>query len=222
MTAYFYITACLILYLIVGYFVMRLTKGLPKIQKAIIWTGCITSGLVILGLVTHVITISQNLNWFLVTSIYLTVSILLWRTQSLERPTIKKVGTVLRFVIFGLGYLVATIGFFFVLLASFDLETDQRKWLTDDLIYKERNIGQGPAPSVRRKKIEVYKRVNLFPILAYRIEAKTYDEWNLPLQNNLDVSYSDKNQTLYLTSTVTGYKVFNFADTISLTEKHYR
>jgi hypothetical protein len=222
MTAYIYITTSLLLYPIIGWIVIRQTNPFAKIQKEIVWTLCIISILVILGLLTHIITISQNLNWFLITSIYLTISILLWRIQSKAKPSIKNPVTVLRFVTFGIGYLAATLGFFFVLLASFDLDTDQRKWLTDDLIYKERNIGQGPDPSVRLKKVEVYKKMELLPFLAYRIKAKTYDEWNLPLKKNLDVFFSEKDQTLYLTSVVNGYEVFNFADTINLTDKHYR
>ena len=222
MTTYIYITASLLLYPIVGWFAIRQTNAFPKTQKKIVWTLCMLSMLVILALLTNIITISQKLNWFLVTSIYLTISVLLWITQSKANPFIKNTGTVLRFVTFGSGYLAATIGFFFILLFSFDLDTDQRKWLTDDLIYKERNIGQGLDPSVRLKKIEVYKKIDLLPFLAYRIKAKTYDEWNLPLKKNLDVSFSDKDQTLYLTSVVNGSKVFNFADTINLSNKHYR
>ena len=222
MTAYIYITSSLLLYPIVGLFAVRLTNKIPKTQKKIVWTLSIVSILVIFGLLAHIITISQNLNWFLVTSIYLTISVLLWLTQSATKVAIKNTGRILRFAIFGIGYLAATFGFVFVLLASFDLDTDQRKWLTDDLIYKERNIGQGPDPSVRLKKVEVYKTVSLLPLFAYRIQAKTYDEWDLPLKKNLDVSFSNKNQTLYLTSVVSGYKVFNFADSINLKEKHCR
>lgn len=222
MTAYIYITASLLLYPVVGWIAIRQTNAFPKTQNRIVWTLCIISMLIVLGLLTHIITISQNLNWFLLTSIYLTISVLLWLAQSKTKPFIKIAGTVLRFITFGIGYLAATIGFFFVLLASFDLDTDQRKWLANDLIYKERNIGQGPDPSVRLKKVEVYRKIDLLPFLAYRIKAKTYDEWGLPLKQNLDISFSDKDQTLYLTSVVNGYKVFNFADTINLTDKHYR
>ena len=182
MTVYVYITASLLLYPIIGHIVVRQSKKFPKTQKIIVWTLCAISLLTILGLLTHIITISQNLNWFLVTSIYLTISALLCLTQYNPKPVVKNIGRVLKIAIFGIGYLAATLGFFFILLASIDLDTDQRKWLTDDLIYKERNIGQGPDPSVRLKKIEVYKTISLFPILAYRIQAKTYDEWDLPLK----------------------------------------
>jgi hypothetical protein len=222
MTAYIHITAALLLYPVVGHIAVRQSKKFPNIQKKIVWILCIISLLTISGLLTHIITISQNLNWFLVMLVYLTISVLLCLTRYNAKPAIKNVGIILRIVIFGIGYLAATLGFFFVLLASFDLDTDQRKWLTDDLIYKERNIGQGPDPSVKLKKIEVYKSIDLFPILAYRIQAKTYDEWNLPLKQKLDVSFSEKDQKLYLTSIVNGYKVFSFADTINLTEKHFR
>ena len=114
------------------------------------------------------------------------------------------------------------LAIFFGLFLSQMKLIKQRKWLTDDLIYKERNIGQGLDPSERLKKIEVYKTIDLLPILAYRIQAKTYDEWDLPLKQKLDVAFSDKDQKLYLTSIVNGSKVFNFADTINLTEKHFR
>ena len=222
MTAYIYITASLLLYPVVGHIVVRQSKKFPNIQKKIVWTLCVISLLTILGLSTHIITISQNLNWFLVPSVYLTISTLLCLTQYNSKPVVKTIGHVFQIVIFGIGYLAATLGFFFILLASIDLDTDQRKWLKEDLIYKERNIGQGPDPSVKLKKIEVYKTINLFPIIAYRIQAKTYEEWDLPLKQKLEVSFSDKDQTLYLISIVNGYIVFSFADTIILTENHFR
>lgn len=201
---------------------MRRSDNCTKTQKRIVLSLCAISVLIILSLLVHIITISQNLNWFLVTSIYLTVSVLLWLTRSATKPIIKNVGTGLRFIIFGVGYFAATFGFLFVSLASSALETGQRKWLTDNLIYKERNIGLGPSPSVRLKKIEIYRTVDILPLLACRIEAKTYDEWVLPLKQNLEVSFSEKYQTLYLASVVKGYKVFHFADTIKLTGTHYR
>lgn len=123
---------------------------------------------------------------------------------------------------FGLGYLAATIGFFFVMLASSDLDTDQRLWLTNNLIYKERNIGQGPDPSVRLKEVEVYKRVDWLPLFATRVEAKIYDDWNGLLGKKLNVSYSQAQEALYLSSGIQGYKKTPWVDTITLTKKHNR
>jgi hypothetical protein len=222
MTAYIYITASLLLYPILGRIYVKQTSKNSKSPKRVAWALSIISILVLLGLLTHIVTISQNLNWFLVTSIYLTISVLLWLTQSNTKRIVKNTGTMLQFAIFGFGYLAATFGFLFILLTSWDLDTDQRKWLTDNLIYKERNIGQGLDPSVRIKKVEIYKTVQFLPLLAYRIQSKIYEEWDFPLKKDLDVTYSAKDQTVYLTSVVHGYKVFSFSDTINLTEKHYR
>lgn len=216
MAAYIYIIASLLLYPVIGRFLVNKTNPFPQIQKKIVVILCIISLLVILSILADIITISQNLNWFLVTSIYFTVSVLFWSITTGKKAIYTNAWNLLKSATFTIGYIVATFGFFFVVLASFDLETDQRKWLTSELIYKERNIGQGPDPSVRLKKIAVYKRINLFPILAYGITAKTYDEWQLPLQKRLDVTFSHKDQTLLLESVVKGYKTFNFSDTISL------
>jgi hypothetical protein len=216
MTAYVYITASLLLYPMLGYVAVRQSDKFPQTQKKIVWMLCLISMLTILGLLINIITISQNLNWFLLTSIYLTISALLCLTQYNIEPVVKNMGRILQIAIFSIGYLFATLGFFFILLASFDLDSEQRKWLTDDIIYIERNTGQGPDPLIRLKKIEVYKKAKLFPVLAYRIYQKTYDDRDLPLKQNLDVSFSENDQKLYLTSVVNGFKVFNFADTINL------
>jgi hypothetical protein len=222
MTAYIYITASLLIYPIIAQVTVQLSNRFPKTQKKIVWTLCVINMLTIFALSNHIITISQNLNWFFITLIYFTISLLLCLKQYNKSPTNKNMGSVLQTIVFGIGYLIATFGFFFIFIISSDLDSDQRKWLTDKLIYIERNIGQGPDPSERLKKIEVYKAIKQFPILAYRIQEKTYDEWNLPLQEKLDVSFSNIEQKLILTSIVKGSKVFTFSDTINLTEKQSR
>ena len=213
MTAYIYITVSLLSYPILGWFIIRQTKNYPPLQKRIVWTLFIISSVILLCTLTHIITISQNLNWFLLTSIYLTISTLLWLTQFQLRTSIKNAGKLLMVMIFGIGYLIATMGSFFTIVTSFELQPSQRKWLTNDLIYKERNIGSGPDPSVSLKRIEVYKTIKILPLLAYRIEAKTYDTWNVAIKQNLDVSFIKDKQILYLTSSVNG---FNWTDSINL------
>lgn len=218
MSAYMYITFSLILYPLAGYFLIRLTKSSLSFRKMILGALASASLLIITCIITNTITISQNLNWFLVTFIYLTFSVLLWLTQTRNNIPVKYIGKFIIIISFGFGYVIATIGFFFVMIAANELDTDQKIWLTENLIYTERNIGQGPDPSVREKEVEVYKKVNWLPLIATRIKTKTYDEWYTPLQKNLDVSYSKERQLLYLNSVVQGYKTFTWADTISLSK----
>jgi hypothetical protein len=221
MSAYMYITLSLLLYPVIGYYLVRLTKAKPFLGKLMVRTLTITSVLIVLFGLAHTITISQNLNWFLITSVYLTISILLWLTQFSGNRVIKKLGKGIRMLSFGFGYLAATLGFFFIMIVSLQLDTDQRKWLTDDLIYKERNIGQGPDPSLRLKEVEVFQRVKWFPLLATRIIAKTYDDWDGLLGKQLDVSYSQSDETLYLQSFIHGGKTTPWKDAISLAGKHH-
>lgn len=178
--------------------------------------------LIILCKALHVITISQKINWVLISVPYLTISFILWSGSFKTQVNIRDGSKILMTFIFGAGYLLATFGFFLIFIFSLELDTDQEKYLTDNLIYKERNIGQGPDPSARLKKISIYKKLTLLPILASRVTTKTHDTWNLPLQPMLDISVSKDKDLLYLKSVVEGHKVFNWADTIWLTEKHYR
>ena len=222
MSAYLYITLSLILYPLIGYYLVRLTRAKQFLQRLIVGILLITAVLVLSAVLTHTITISQNLNWLLVTSVYLTISVLLWLTSYLGSSVAKRLGKGLRLLTFGAGYLAATVGFFFIMIMSLHYDTDQRKWLTDHLIYKERNIGQGPDPSVRLKEVEIYKRANWLPLLATRIEAKTYDDWNGLLGKNLDVTYSQTDEAIFLRSSIYRDNAIPWADTISLTKKHHR
>ncbi len=146
---------------------------------------------------------------------------MLWKTQHYQKLVINVSGKLLMIGIFGTGYLASTIGVLFTLFAAGDLETDQSKWISKDLVFKERNIGQGPDPSVRLKKIEVYKSMDWFPLLAARIEAKTYDTWDIPLQQKLNAVYDKDSQILYLTSLVKGYKKWQWSDTLRLSLPHH-
>jgi hypothetical protein len=222
MTAFYIILASLILHPIVGYFIIRVTKDNIKTRKKILLGFFTSSLIIILGYFFHIITISQRLNWLLLTSIYLTVSTLLWATQFQTKHIIKIPGIFLTSIVFGIGYFVSTFGILFTLIAALDLDTDQRIWLTKDLIYKERNIGQGPDPSIREKQIEVYKTISFFPLLAKRVKEKTYDTWDLPLQKDLNISFSKEKNTLYLTSLIKGYKTFNWCDSISFSKLYIR
>lgn len=198
MTAYFYITLSLILYPFIGRFLIRQTQKHILLQRRIILTVFFFSIFIVCAATAHIITIFQHLNWFLITSTYLTISVFLWWTQFQLRPSLKKAGKIFIAMIFGLGYFVATAGFLFLMILSVEMQISQKKWLTDDLIYQERNIGPGPDPSVSLKEIEVYRTVKFMPLIAHRMEARTYDTWNMNLQQNLAVSFSKQDQILSL------------------------
>lgn len=216
MSAYYFITIALIIYPILGYSLLKLTVKERDLQKHIIIYLTLFGLLILAACLSHVITISQNLNWFLVTIIYFCISGLIWYYYFHQSKAIKYVGRFLALIVFGLGYLAATAGFFFLMIMSVELSTDQQLWLDKNLMYEERNIGSGPDPSVKLKVIEIYRTVDWLPFLVYRIEKKVYDEWDLPLQKTLQVSYLVGKQQIQLKSSVSGNKVFNWKDSITL------
>jgi hypothetical protein len=221
MTAYTYITLSLFLYPVIGRFLISQTQKYILVQRRIVWTIFFSSIFIACCAMAHIITISQNLNWFLITSVYLTVSVFLWSTQFQLRSSLKKIGKIFITIIFGLGYFVATAGFFLLMILSSEMQISQRKWLTADLIYQERNIGSGPDPSLSLKKIEVYRTVKFMPLIAYRMEARTYDTWNMNLKQNLDVSFSKRDQMLYLSGVSNAGKTSSWSDTICLAKRYY-
>jgi len=220
MKVYLFITFSLIIYPIVAWFISDYNDRFSTKYLKIIFSFLLIDFLIIFGLIIHIITISFNLNWFLFTSIYFTVSFLLFFKQKETKKSIKVLQLIFRNLVFGSGYLISTIGFLFILIGSYELEPVQYKWLSKDLLYIEQNIGSGPDPSISLKKIEIYKKVRLFPILCYRIEKITYDDLDFPLQRELELSFSNKNQILYLRSRVNGYKVFKFLDSIVFLKKY--
>ena len=218
MTIYLYITASLILSPLLGWLITRKIKNYHALNKIGIIFFVFSSAVIVFSL-AHFITISTGLNWFLLTSVYFTVSLLLFLTKFQKNRLIRIGGQSARGVIFGFGYLIAVLGFLFVMLWSNERTSVQKEWLTSDLIYFERNIGAGPDPGIREKKIEVFKTIRWFPILARRIYAKTYDEWNFSIQRVLDIRFSENDQILYLAIGNGDKKFHAFSDTINLNNK---
>ena len=219
----FYIVECsLILYPLLGWTLIRFTKLNFSLQKALLVISGLVVLIVCLSIALNIITTYTVLNWVLATFPYLFISILLWVGYWHGKSFLRISCVILMFTTFSLGYLLSTIGILFTMFAVSDLDTDQKQRLSDNLIYYERNIGQGPDPSIRNKQVEVYKKLRWLPILATRVTNITYDAWDPPLQRNLDVSLSKDKGFIYLHSKVEGYKTWNWKDTVQLGQKHYR
>lgn len=202
MTIYLYITITLLTYPVLTYFLVRQTMRSEKIQKRISLVLLTILLLTVIGILTQTITIFANLNYFLATFIYFIVSYFLWLTFIHTDKIAKLLIKISMFSIFSLGGILATLGFFFLLILSTELTPIQDIWVADNLIYKERNIGSGPDPSVRLKRIEVYKTYDWCPIIAQRIQNKEYDDWEGNLGTLLETKYNVETKKLYLTNSM--------------------
>jgi len=213
MLPFIFITTSLLVYPVLGRGLIKYTKDRHKLRTLILRFLISASIIVLAAVALNLITISECFNWFCLTFIYCTVSTTIWHLHESQGGLLTNL---LVYTIFGFGYLMATLGFLFILIFSAEMEAVQSKWLTSELIYKERNIGSGPDPSIRLKQIEIYKQIRWFPLLAKKFSEIEYDEWNHPLQPLLDISVSQDSKKLYMKSQVEGYKVWKWCDSITL------
>jgi hypothetical protein len=173
-----------------------------KIQKRISMALLTILLPTIFGILTQTITIFTNLNYFLATFLYFIVSYFLWLTFFHTDKIVKLLVKISMFSVFGFGGILATLGFFFLFILSSELTPIQDIWVADNLVYKERNIGSGPDPDERLKRIEIYKTYDWCPIIAQRIQNREYDDWDGNLGPVLDTKYNAETKKLYLTNSM--------------------
>lgn len=148
MIPFYIVISSLLLYPIFGWAVIYFTKNKPMLRKKFLFISGGAALLIIMSSTFSLVTTSSNLNWFLLTFPFLFVCLLLWTGRGISNIVIRRLCILLMEVIFGLGYMLSTVGFLFTLIAVSDCDTDQRKRLSDSIVYFERNVGQGPDPSI--------------------------------------------------------------------------
>jgi hypothetical protein len=182
---------------------LRQTKDKPVIRKRVFYVSFLLTGLSLFGLLTNISTTLSALDWILVSSCYLTVSFVLWWTQFQGNKLLKILGILAMIFIFGLGYLLGTIGALGVAFAVGEYETDTERWLGDGLIYKESSLGNAIS-DYRGKRVEIYKTISWMPIVEWRIQKKEYFNF-ITYGNKLNIDYQPTENKIYLsTSSLTG------------------
>lgn len=205
------------IYPIAGVLLFYLTKNNPKIQKRIVYIVFLFSGITILGLLTNISTTITTLDWILVSSIYLTISLVLWWTQFQQNKFLKIIGLIALSLVFGIGYLSGTVGALGVGFVVAEFDSDTEVWLGDGYIYKESSLGNAIS-DYRGKRVEIYKTFSWLPIIEYRSQKKEY--YNIVTYcNKLNLDYKPKENKLYLSASMNWGKekqIQNWADTLIL------
>lgn len=185
-------------YPIIAYFVLYFTRNKPRVRKQLLGISLVLSTLTTIGLLLKVSTIFTTVNWLLLTTFYLTASLILWWSQFQHRKWLKYIGAILMIFIFGIGYFSSSLGILGVGLVVANYENSAQTDLGDGLIYKEQSIGNAIS-DYRGKHIEIYKTVTWLPIFEYRILEKEYDE-ALTYVNELTVKYEPAQHKIYLSN----------------------
>lgn len=215
--AWIIILGALWTYPILTYLVFRLTKHNLRYRKYIFYAVLVASLLTIVCLLTHISTTLSVIDWLLLTSLHFLFWLTLWYTQFQSNKLFKVTGIILLFLTFGLNYLLGSVGALGVAFVTAEYETDREKWLDDGLIVKEQTLGNAIS-DYRGKKVEIYKTLNWFPVLEWRLQEKKYNSI-ITYGNPLTILYKPTENRIYLSTSMfwgTDRKTYNWADTLYL------
>ena len=209
-----FIFFCLWTYPILASLAMWLAKEEPLKIKRILFTVFTIAGITAIGLIANVSTTSETIDWFLITSIYFAVCLLLAWTWFQPNRIVKRIGIFVSICIFGVGYLSATAGVFGLVLTVEEYDVDREIKLNDGLIYKEMVL-EYASLDYRVKRIEIYKAVSWLPFIEYRTQYKTYNS-PIACYNKLTVDYKPEANTLLLSASILSWhnQIKNWSDTI--------
>jgi hypothetical protein len=218
MTAFLIILFGLWTYPIISFIVFRLTKNRLKLRRQLIVTSSVLTVLAFLGLLTNISTTISELDWLIVSTIYLTISLLLAWTQFQKNRILKVFGIIATVLIFSIGYFSGTLGALGVGFIVGEYDTEYEKWLIDGIIYKESTLGNAVSDH-RGKKVEIYRTISWLPLIEWRTDIRKYNQYITIMTTPLTIDYKPKDNIILLSASMWwehDKKNINWADTITI------
>jgi len=172
------------------------TKRRPALRRIVLIGNLIIVLITFFGILTNISTTLSELDWLLVTSIYLLFCLCIWQMWFQSKGFIKLISLLAMIGVLGFCYLMGTIGILGVGFVTAEYEADTQHWLDSELIYKEYTLGNAISDH-RGKKVEVYKTISWLPLVEWRIQHKTYNEITTYLEP-LKVTFNKTERTLLL------------------------
>jgi len=218
MTTFLIILFGLWTYPIISFIVLRLTKNRLALRRQLIISSGILTVLALLGLQTNISTTLSELDWLIVSTIYLTISLVLAWTQFQKNKILKVLGIIAMALVFGVGYLSGTIGALGVGFVVGEYDTEYEEWLGDGIIYKESTLGNAVSDH-RGKKVEIYKTISWLPLIEWRTQVKEYNEYVTIMTTPLGVYSNPDLNKIYLSASIWwehDKKYINWSDTLTI------
>ncbi len=184
---------------IIGYLIYYLTANALGIRTILLGGIYGLSILVVLAILSNIITTSSNLNWVLVGILYFAICCLLWgfyfNTPKGGMKTFSLIGMVL---VYGVGYLLGTLGFVILWYIMSDFTLYQEEDLGHGLVYQERSI-TGALSGNQGTVVEIRKTVPGLPFLLYKTAGKKYLNEGV-YQKSIDVVYEADRKVVVMKS----------------------
>lgn len=217
MTEFFIIIIAIWFYPILGYLFFRFTKSRLEIGKNILKVISFLAALAILGLSMNISTTLTELDWLIVTMPFLLLCTSLWWSQFQKKNLIKYLGIAGMVLFFGFSYFIGSVGILGVGFGVGHYVTEYEKWYDNGLIYKEASLGNAIS-DFRGKSVEIYKTLEWFPLVEWRIEKEEY--YNLTVYRKaLDVKYDKgRNQFILQAEDQRGDSTYYWTEQITLNQ----
>lgn len=186
---------------IISFLIFDLTKKRIDSRKQILRTLLLINCIAAFGLLTNISTTSIEIDWIILSTLYLTLFTLLWLLFELKSKVLKVLATIIMVFVFGLNYLSATVGILGVGFITNDYTPEVEKWLGNGLIYKETSLGNAVS-DYRGKRVEVFKTIPWFPVIEWRVTNKDYENCIIVATTPLTVNYKKDEQKIYLSASI--------------------
>src|ERR1051325_11625938 len=184
------------------YFSVSLLLWILYFKQQIIYSVIAGLGMVaVFGILTNVSTTLSAIDWILISSIYFSVSLLLWILYFKQQIIYSVIAGLGMVAVFGIGYLSSTIGWLGLGFVVGEFTTENEQWLGDGLIYKEITLGNAIA-DYRGKRVEIDKTISWLPILEWRVKTKEYYNVITYMIKPLTVEYKPSEEKIYLSASM--------------------
>lgn len=162
------------LYPLLALFVINRTKRYLHLRKKVLLISSGSALLILLSMIIGISTRSLAIDCFLASTIYLSLLLLLLHIYSLKNQLVKVLSGFILIGILVIGYVSGSVGLLGVGLILNDFKVDRTIYLTNDLAFKQYDLGSAPG-NYRGIKVSIVKRPIWLPGLEYEVFNKKYD-----------------------------------------------
>ncbi len=163
------------IYPIISLFILLAVNEKPKARKVMFILFAIPALTAVAGFLSGYSTINENIDWLLVSSIYLFISLIVWRIVLYPNKWVKAIGFLFALLVLGYGYYNGSVGFLGIAFTMAEYEHSGKIPITENLSYTESILGNATS-EYRGKRIEIFANPERFSFLEHMVFERSYTD----------------------------------------------
>jgi len=154
--------------------------------------------IIVVGLLTKISTASIEVNWIILAILHLAICFFLWVGRQQNNKIVNVVSVLVMVVVFGIGYLLSTIGILGLGFITAEYEPSKCLRINNSTVYKEYGVGNATT-SWGGTRVCLYTNFSWFPFFERQFFEKGYIGG--PDENKNEKNISPKNSNVNNTPT---------------------